>query len=134
MLWKDKRRMSGISPNTKAIPRHIGPGDPELFRDLPLRVFLCSKQSISHSDHSPLHLRKFFLICLVQDPHILPDDHRFKNFPVSRLQNIQEAHGLPIFICTNGIVDGNFSGNFFSSPEHHQNFICYPPPNAFLMH
>ena len=114
--------------------RYIGPGDPELFRDLPLRVFLCPKQSISHADHGLLHLREILLVRLVEDLHVLLDDHSLKDFPVPRLKDIQEAHGLPILIRSDGIIDGNFSGELLSGPEHHKDFICYRPPNAFLMH
>ena len=99
--------------------RHIGPGDPELFRDLPLRVFLRPKQSISHADHGPLHIREIFLVRLVEDLHVLLDDHSLKDFPVPRLKDIQEAHGLPILIRSDGIIDGNFSGELLPGPEHH---------------
>lgn len=99
--------------------RHIGSGDPELFRDLPLRVFLCPKQSISHADHGLLHLREILLVRLVEDLHVLLDDHSLKDFPVRRLKDIQEAHGLPILIRADGIVDGDFPGKLFSGPEHH---------------
>ena len=99
--------------------RHIGPGDPELFRDLPLRVFLCPKQSISHADHGLLHLREILLVRLVEDLHVLLDNHSLKDFPVRRLKDIQEAHGLPILIRADGIIDGNFSGELLPGPEHH---------------
>lgn len=99
--------------------RHIGPGDPELFRDLPLCVFLCPEQSISHADHGLLHLREILLVRLVEDLHVLLDDHSLKDFPVRRLKDIQEAHGLPILIRADGIVDGDFPGKLFSGPEHH---------------
>ena len=99
--------------------RHIGPGDSELFRDLPLRVFLCPKQSISHADHGLLHLREILLVRLVEDLHVLLADHSLKDFPVPRLKDIQEAHGLPILIRADGIVDGDFPGKLFSGPEHH---------------
>lgn len=100
-------------------PRHIGPGDPELFRDLPLCVFLCPEQSISHADHGLLHLREILPVSFIKTPHILLDNHGLKNFPVRRLKDIQEAHGLPVLIRSDGIVDGDFPGKLFSGPEHH---------------
>ena len=99
--------------------RHIGPGDPELFRDLPLRVFLCPEQSISHADHGLLHLREILPVSFIKTPHILLDNHSLKNFPIPSLQHIQETHSLPILIRADGIVDGDFPGKLFSGPEHH---------------
>ena len=99
--------------------RHIGPGDPELFRDLPLCVFLCPEQSISHADHGLLHLREILPVSFIKTPHILLDNHSLKDFPVRRLKDIQEAHGLPILIRADGIIDGNFSGELLPGPEHH---------------
>lgn len=98
---------------------YIGPGDPELFRDLPLRVFLCPKQSISHANHGLLHLREILLVRLVEDLHVLLDDHSLKNFPIPGLQHIQETHSLPILIRADGIVDGDFPGELLPGPEHH---------------
>ena len=100
-------------------PRHIGPGDPELFRDLPLRVFLCPEQSISHADHGPLHIREIFPVSFIKTPHILLDNHGLKNFPIPSLQHIQETHSLPILIRADGIVDGDFPGELLPGPEHH---------------
>ena len=98
------------------------------FPRSPAACVLCPKQSISHADHGLLHLREI-LVRLVEDLHVLLDDHSLKDFPVPRLKDIQEAHGLPILIRADGIVDGDFLKTF--SDRTSLRFICYPPQCVF---
>ena len=113
---------------------YIGSGNSKLSGDLPLRVLIFPEQAVAHPNHLFFRLRQTVPVCLIEYLHILSDDDRLQHFPVSGFQNIKQTHRLPVFIRTDRVIDGDFPGELFPRPEHHQDLICYPPPNAFLMH
>ena len=112
---------------------HITPADPRNDRHLPLPLRRLSIQSIPQYDHLPLLFRQTRPNRPMQLFRALPGGHLFQQIAVLA-DHIHQGKRRPIGTCLDIIGQRNILRTLLLPPKIHQDFICYPPPNAFLMH
>lgn len=115
-------------------PGNIRTADRKLFCNLSLGLFLLTEKPVAAAQHL------IFLFCEKlwhsgeNSDGIVSDCTVFHNVNRSAFDHIQKADLIAFLVCSDRLVEGHLSGMFLFGAEEHEELICYPPLNAFLMH
>lgn len=61
-------------------------------------------------------------------------DNGFLQIVLVGSKNVHEGNVVSFPISADGVGEGNVTLAFPGGTKSHEDFICYPHPNAFLMH
>ena len=102
---------------------YIGPADIQLSGYFPLGLLRNSKETVAQTDHLIFFWGKKLFHIGHQAADIFPCRIFCHNIHRRAFDNIKKTDLVSLFICSDRLVERNFSGMFFLGAEHHQKLV-----------
>ena len=110
---------------TLAALGYIGPGDAETGGDLPLGQGHRAAQAVPQADDLRLPGGKAFPYQLPQTQSAVPVVEIFQH-GVVHPYHVHQLQGVALFVCINGVGQGDLPLQFLLTAKIHQDLIRYP--------